>query len=69
MKKINKWQLKYGSETITIIEKREDFFLVKTDNWMDDLTNSLWFTSYQSARRYIRKHMHVEGRFKKVENI
>ena len=63
---LNKWELKLNSETITITEERENYFTIHTDNFTDDVTNSLWFPSYRSARKYVREGMYVEGRFKKT---
>ncbi|WP_137743337.1 hypothetical protein [Robertmurraya siralis] len=65
---MEKWVLESGSETITITKEHDSFFTVHTDHWSDTLTNSLWFPSYQSARRYVREEMYIEGRFKKVAN-
>lgn len=63
---MNKWELKLNSETITITEEREDFFTIHTDELTDDVTNSLWFPSYQAARKYVKEGMNVDGRFKKL---
>lgn len=63
---MKKWQLETDRETITIMEERENYFTVHTDHWSDTLTNTLWFPSYQSARKYVREELYVEGRFKKV---
>lgn len=63
---MNEWKLKADTETIVITEVKNNYFTVHTDYWMDSMTNSLWFTSYQMARKYVREEMHIKGRFKKV---
>lgn len=63
---MNKWQLVLENETITITEERENYFTIHTTDRRDTDTNSLWFSSYQSARNYVRNEMLAEGRFKKV---
>jgi len=63
---MNKWKLETNSETIIITEEDKNYFTVHTDHWSDTITNTLWFPSYQSARKYVKEEMHVEGRFKKV---